>query len=45
MIMGKCLNLNGRLQRLSVQKKIFSQRILDDIKKDESPTLIDAYES
>ena len=35
----KCLNLNDHLQKLSVQKKIFFQRMLDDIMKDESPAL------
>ena len=36
-LLGKRLNLNDRFQKLSVQKKIFFQRILDDILKGESP--------
>ena len=38
-IFEKCLILNHRLQKLFMKKKIFSQRMLDDIMIDESPTL------
>ena len=37
--MEKCLNLNDHFQKLFEQKKIFSQRMLDDTMKDESLTL------
>ena len=35
-ILEKCLNLNDQFKQLSLQYKIFSQRINDDIMKDES---------
>lgn len=35
----KCLNLNDRFKKLSVQRRIFSQRMVDDIMKRDSPTL------
>ena len=35
----KYLNLNDQLKKLSVQKKIFFQRKLDNIMKDEYPAL------
>jgi len=38
-ILEKCGNLKDQFQKVSVQKKIFSQSILDDIMKDESPAL------
>ena len=37
MALVKCLTLNNNFQKLSVQKKIFSQRMLGDIMKDDSP--------
>ena len=38
-ILEKCLNLNDRFQKWSIQKKIFSQRMINDIIQHESPTL------
>ena len=38
-IVGKCLDVDDHLQKLSIQKKIFSQRMLDDIIKNKSSTL------
>ena len=35
----KCLNLKDLFQELSMQRKIFSKRILNDMLKDESPSL------
>jgi len=37
-ILEDCLNLNDRFQKLSLQMNIFSQRMIDDIMKYESPT-------
>lgn len=35
----KCLNINDQFKKLSVQRRIFSQRMVDDIMKRDSPTL------
>ena len=35
----KCLNLNDQFKKLSVQRRSFSQRMVDDIMKRDSPAL------
>ena len=35
----KCLNLNDQFQKLSLQKKFFSERMHDNIMEDDSQTL------
>ena len=39
MTSGKCLILDDDFQELSIQRKTFSQRMLNDIKRNDSPSL------